>query len=81
MIDNEISNTRMVENGVLANWMEFALKNATQDIRNPNEVRQLALALLSNIWIRFPAKIEENQSNVEFIVSLLRRGTKNIEKN
>jgi len=81
MIDNEISNTRMVENGVLANWMEFALKNATQDIRNPNEVRQLALALLSNIWIRFPDKIEENQSNVEFIVSLLRRGTKNIEKN
>ena len=81
MIDNEISNTRMVENGVLANWMEFALKNATQDIRNPNEVRQLALALLSNIWIRFPGKIEENQSNVEFIVSLLRRGTKNIEKN
>jgi len=61
--------------------MEFSLKHGTQDIRNNNQVRQLALALLTNIWIRFPDKVEENPSNIEFIVSILKKATKIIEKN
>ena len=39
MISNEVSLQRFIETGVLAHWLEYAITHATQDIRNPKNVR------------------------------------------
>lgn len=70
------SKQELIAAGIVDFWLEFALKEADADARKPVDVRLAALALLCDIWIKFPSKIEGKEDLANNMLTAMKRASR-----
>ena len=64
-----------MDSGILDDWIDFAIENASDEFKNSPDARIAALTLLVEIWILFPFKMEEIEDRANAVMSLLNKVT------
>jgi len=59
--------------GILDEWIDYAMETASEDYKNTQDIRIVGLALLVEVWLLFPLKIEENEYKSNNILNLLNK--------
>lgn len=62
-----------MDSGILDDWIDFAIENASDEFKNSPDARIAALTLLCEIWILFPYKMEEIEDRANAVMSLLNK--------
>ena len=48
----------MVHEGVIEEWLKYALKHGSADIRNPKNIRIISFEIIADLWIFYPRTVE-----------------------
>lgn len=70
------SKQELIAAGIVDFWIEFALKEADADSRKPVDVRLAAIALLCDIWVKFPSKIEGKEELANNMLTSMKRASR-----
>jgi hypothetical protein len=66
---------------VIGYWLDFGLREADSgSVKRNLGTRQAAISLLIELWIHFPAKIEEQEEIANSILTCLKRGIREKSK-
>jgi hypothetical protein len=60
--------------GLVEYWVKLGLRESEPDIGNSESIRAAACGLLTEVWIRFPVRVEETSGLATNILANLKRG-------
>lgn len=59
--------------GIVDFWTEFGLREAESDGKNSPDVRLAALGFLTELWIKFPSRMEQHEEIANSILTCMKR--------
>ncbi len=65
-----------MQTGILDDWIDFSFAVAADDYRSSPDMKAAALNFLSEVWLSYPAKIEDQEYKANNLVNLLARATR-----
>lgn len=63
----------LLATGILDFWTEFGLREAESDGKNNPDVRLAALSFLTDLWIKFPSRMEQQEEIANSILTCIKR--------
>ncbi len=76
LVKNEEAITEVQEQGLIDQWLELCVKQSDNDGKHTPEERTAAIALMCDLWILFPNKMELRNDLQTQLITMLKRGSK-----